>query len=165
MRSVGALGGVAGAGSGKVEELAVEIVAVCGLQAPQASFSESSTAMVEAAAWTDEAHGIPLWAACRLLGPSRRIGRERPNTKALIPQCCLDWSQRSAQPLQKWFACFAQGLVCPGQFLCLSPLLRLARLVAVRSPGTGIGGGGADTRPSRPAVQNSGELSTSDPEN
>ena len=55
MRSVGALGGVAGTGGGKVEELAVEIVVVCGLQIPQASSSESSTAMVDAAARAEEA--------------------------------------------------------------------------------------------------------------
>ena len=52
MRSVGALGGVAGTGGGKVD---VEIVVVCGLQVPQASSSESSTAMADAAARADEA--------------------------------------------------------------------------------------------------------------
>ena len=40
-------------------------------------------------------------------------------------------------------------------------LLAFTAGVAVRSPGTGIGGGGADTGLSRPAVQNSGELSGS----
>ena len=57
MRSIGALGGVTGKGGGKVDELAVEIVAVCGLQEPHASSSDSSgagTGLVEAAsAWAE----------------------------------------------------------------------------------------------------------------
>ncbi len=52
---VDALSGIAGNGGGKVEELAVEIGVGCGLQVPQASSSESSTAMVDAAAGADEA--------------------------------------------------------------------------------------------------------------
>ena len=58
-------------------------------------------------------------------------------------------------------ACLAQGLANSSASRRCCALLAFTAGVAVRSPGTGIGGGGADTGLSRPAVQNSGELSTS----
>ena len=88
MRSVGALGGTAGAGGGRFEELAVEVVAGCGLQLPQASSSESSTAMVgttaraEAAACDTALGGVT---GCCVL-PAGQAARG----PALKPWCLTD---------------------------------------------------------------------------
>ena len=63
MGSTDAFGGVFGIAGGKVDELAVEVAALFGLQVPHASSSEDSeggTAMTEAAAWADEPARGPI---------------------------------------------------------------------------------------------------------
>ena len=126
MRSVGALGGVAGTGGGKVAELAVKIVVVCGLQVPQASSSKSSTAMVEAAAPADEAAWDTALGGVIGSGPlqDRPRGVQHESSDPSVPPGLGS----KEQPGPSRSSCFPRPGLVLLPFLLLSPLLRLARL-------------------------------------